>query len=81
MKSISRLRNAAIAYVVYCEGSRAEWNVTLHDLAAKVSEYFADPDITVPVIQGICRTRKAQGQTWMHLMRCASPGVKAGWEQ
>lgn len=73
MQSPRAIRNSAIAYLVWCEATKAEWNITLQDLADKAAAYFNDASITVDVIRGICGKRSTAGQKWLQLIRCASP--------
>lgn len=73
MKSPRAIRNAAIAYVVWAEATKAEWNITLHDLADRAAQYFNDGSITVDVIRGICGKRKSGGKKWLDLVRVTSP--------
>ena len=78
MQSKRKIRNAAIAYVVWAKASKAGWDVTLAELADAVAEYFGDTDINTSVIMGICNTRRSQGKSWMDLMRCTSPAEEIG---
>lgn len=81
MQSPREIRTAAIAYFVWCMASRAEWDLTLHELSDAAAAYFKDETIGVPVIQGICRTRRTQGKTWMQLIRCTTPAETPGFLQ
>lgn len=73
MHSPRAIRNASIAYLVWCEASRAEWDISLHDLADRAAAYFDDASITVDVIRGICGKKKTGGKKWLDLVRGTSP--------
>lgn len=79
MASQRKIRNAAIAYLVWSKASKAGWDVTLSERADAAAEYFGDNDITTSVIMGICNTRRSQGKSWMDLLRCTSPADVAGY--
>lgn len=72
MQSRREIRNGAIAYLVWAEANKAEWDVTLHELADKAAAYFNDASITVDVIRGICGKRTKGGQKWLQLIRCTT---------
>lgn len=65
-------RNAAIAYLVWCEATKAEWNITLAELTDRARTYFNDPSISLNVVRGICSTRSKGEKTWLNLLRTTS---------
>ena len=77
MQSPREIRNAAIAYLVWCEATKAEWNITLADLTERVCEYFNDQSITINVVRGICQLRSMGGKTWLSLIRSMGASAEA----
>ena len=58
-----------IAYLIWCEARRNEWNLTLKELSDTIADYMQDLTVTIPAVQRICASRSEDGKTWLNMLR------------